>query len=504
MCRRNNLLWPLGLELVVARTCEKMIVIHLIYYLIFAVDLLTAFTIIFLERQNAAVTWAWLMVLLFIPIIGFLLYVFLGPHLGRIRVYKVKRHNRLLIEGLAAYQKARLETGQVVYKDPMTHHYRDLIYMNLVSSYGFFTQDNQMQVFTEGHQKFTALLNDIRNAKHHVHLEYYILRSDHLGKQLLDALVEKAKSGVTVRLLYDAVGSTWTRKSFFRPLVEAGGQVAAFFPSRIPFMNFRMNHRNHRKLAIIDGVYGYIGGFNIGDEYLGLNKRFGAWRDTHLRVEGSAVLEMQAMFYLDWNYAANAPMPIDANYFRVKDYTGDVGMQIISSGPNSEVEQIRNAYIKMIHAGKHHIYIQTPYFVPDESLLTALKTAALAGVDVRIMLPSKPDHRVVYWASRFYLGELLAVGVKCYLYKKGFLHAKTVVVDGHIASVGTANIDIRSFKLNFEANAMIYSTKAVAQLEQIFEEDLSYCEELTMERYRGRSRVEKIAESCARLVSPIL
>ncbi|GMA60505.1 cardiolipin synthase [Alicyclobacillus fastidiosus] len=481
-----------------------MVVIHLIYYLIFAVDVLTAIAIIFLERQSAAVTWAWLMVLLFIPILGFFMYLLLGPHFGRIRMYRVQRRNRLAIEGLREYQKGRLEAGQMVYTDPDARNYQGLIYMNLVSSYGFFTQDNEVEIFTEGHQKFESLLRAIEAAKDHIHLEYYILRNDRLGQRLLQALVAKARSGVTVRLLYDAVGSTWTKPSFFQPLIRAGGHVAAFFPSKIPYMNFRMNHRNHRKLAIIDGVYGYIGGFNIGDEYLGLDERFGEWRDTHLRVVGSCVLEMQAMFYLDWNFASKAKMPVSSRYFQIRDHEGDVGMQIVSSGPNSDAEQIRNAYIKMIHAGKDRIYIQSPYFVPDESLLTALKTAALSGVDVRIMLPSKPDHRVVYWASRFYLGELLSVGVKCYLYEKGFLHAKTIVVDGKIASVGTANIDIRSFKLNFEVNAMIYNTKMASRLMDIFEQDLQHCEELTMEQYRARPRLSKIAESCARLLSPIL
>ncbi|MFB5191866.1 cardiolipin synthase [Alicyclobacillus fastidiosus] len=481
-----------------------MIVIHLIYYLIFAVDLLTATVIIFLERQNAAVTWAWLMVLLFIPILGFFMYLLLGPHFGRIRMYRVQRRNRLAIEGLREYQKKRLEEGEIVYTDPDARNYQGLIYMNLVSSYGFFTQDNEVEIFTEGHQKFESLLRAIEAAEDHIHLEYYILRDDRLGQRLLNALVAKARSGVTVRLLYDAVGSAWTKPSFFQPLLRAGGYVATFFPSKIPYMNFRMNHRNHRKLAIIDGVYGYIGGFNIGDEYLGLDERFGEWRDTHLRVVGSCVLEMQAMFYLDWNFASKAKMPVSSRYFQIGDHHGDVGMQIVSSGPNSDAEQIRNAYIKMIHAGKDRIYIQTPYFVPDESLLTALKTAALSGVDVRIMLPSKPDHRVVYWASRFYLGELLTVGVKCYLYEKGFLHAKTVAVDGKIASVGTANIDIRSFKLNFEVNAMIYNTTTASRLMNIFEEDLQHCKELTMEEYRARPRLSKIAESCARLLSPIL
>jgi cardiolipin synthase len=352
--------------------------------------------------------------------------------------------------------------------------------------------------------KFEALLAAIREAVDHIHLEYYIIRADRLGQRLMDALVERAKAGVTVRLLYDTVGCAWTPRSFFRQLEDAGGEVAAFFPSRIPYVNFRMNNRNHRKVVIIDGKIAFIGGFNIGDEYLGEVERFGYWRDTHLRIEGSAVLELQAIFLIDWNSASTRPFEPDERYFALRRHSGSVGMQVVSSGPDSDWEQIRNTYIRMIYAAKRTVYIQTPYFIPDESLLTALKTAVLSGVDVHVMLPEKPDHRWVFWASRFYLGELLRIGVKCYLYRNGFLHAKTVVVDRAIASVGTANIDIRSFKLNFEVNAILYDQGIAGELARAFERDLAVCDVMTWDKYRRRSRMTKIAESCARLLSPIL
>lgn len=478
--------------------------LHLLYIIIFVVDLLTASTIIFVERRNVAVTWAWLVVLLFIPIGGFVLYLILGQHINRFRIYKMKKRTRRMVDILINRQKYRLSEGMFEYADPSAKRYENIILMNLATSYSYFTQDNELQIYTSGREKFDALLRDIRSATDHIHMEYYTIRDDNLGRELIRALADRARDGVEVRFLYDAVGSAWTRGSLFRPLLESGGQVASFFPSRIPYLNFRMNHRNHRKLVIVDGRIGYIGGFNIGDEYLGLVERFGHWRDTHMRVLGSAALEMQAVFLLDWNSAYVQPVPDEHRYFPIRQNDGKIGMQIVSSGPNSTWEQIRQAYLRMIYAGKQSIYIQTPYFIPDESLLTALKTAALGGVDVRIMLPSKPDHRFVYWASKFYLGELLEVGVKCYLYDKGFLHAKTVVVDENVASVGTANIDIRSFKLNFEVNALIYDTKTAAHLARIFEEDLVDCTELTIVAYRHRPRSSKIAESCARLLSPIL
>lgn len=478
--------------------------LHLLFLIIFVLDLLTAVIIIFVERQNAAVTWAWLVVLLFVPIGGFVLYLILGQHIYRFRIYQMKKRTHWVVGSLVKRQQDRMAQGDFEYHDPSAKRYKDIILMSLATSYAYYTQDNDVEIFVDGKTKFESLLEDIRTAKHHIHMEYYIIRDDKLGRTLMQALAERAKNGVEVRFLYDSVGSAWTRGILFRPLISAGGHTAVFFPSRIPYVNVRMNNRNHRKLAIIDGRVGYVGGFNIGDEYVDESPRFGHWRDTHLRVSGSAVMEMQALFLLDWNASSQKLIPDEFRYFPLSSVKGQIGMQIVSSGPNSTWEQIRNAYIRMIYSGERSVYIQTPYFIPDESLLTALKTAALGGIDVRIMLPSKPDHRVVYWASKFYLGELLDVGVKCYLYKNGFLHAKTVVVDKTIASVGTANIDIRSFKLNFEVNALIYDTQKAIELGEIFEADLLDCVELTADDYRRRPHINKIAESCARLLSPIL
>ncbi|MDP9727867.1 cardiolipin synthase [Alicyclobacillus tolerans] len=481
-----------------------MMLIHLLYIVTFSIDLVTAGVIIFLERRDAAVTWAWLMVLLFVPIGGFLLYLLLGKKLNGVKMYRIRRMQREFVNAIVEAQKTNLREGNIEFYDPFVQRYQDLIYMNLVSSYAVFTQDNRVEVFYDGQSKFISLLDTIRQAKHHIHLEYYIFRPDRLGRQLVSALIQKANEGVEVRVLYDAVGSKGLHMDFFGDLIHAGGYVARFFPSIFPFFNPRMNHRNHRKLAIIDGRVGYIGGFNIGDEYLGRDVRFGAWRDTHLKIEGTSVLEMQALFLMDWNFASKKRLRVTDDYFPLQPDTGDVGVQIVSSGPNSRSETIRNAYVKMIYLAKRQILIQSPYFIPDESLLTALKTAALSGVDVRIMLPDKPDHYLVYFASRFYLAELLEVGVKFYLYKNGFLHAKTVVIDSELASVGTANLDIRSFKLNFEVNAVLYDSRIACRLAELFYTDIEKSSELTRELYQKRPHAVRIAESCARLLSPIL
>lgn len=470
--------------------------------LIFAVNMLLAVAVIFLERRNVGATWAWLMVLFLLPGVGFVVYMLLGQNLSRRKIYKMTEENvKVYQEALA---KQREELQQLPFNDPEATAYRDLIHMNLASGKSLYTQDNTVQVYTEGKDKFAALEEAIRKAEHHIHLLYYIWRNDDLGRRLVRLLAEKAREGVYVRVLVDDVGSSALPRAFWRELREAGGKAAAFFPSRVPYLNMRVNYRNHRKLAIIDGKVGFIGGFNVGDEYLGLTERFGFWRDTHLQVWGSAVHQMQANFLLDWTLASDKQLLHDAAYFPEPEVTGAVGLQILASGPNNAEEQIRNAYIKMINSAKRNVLIQTPYFIPDESLFTALKIAALSGVDVRMMLPSKPDRKLVYWASISYLDELLEAGVTCHLYEKGFLHAKTIVVDGKVASVGTANVDIRSFKLNFEINALLFDSQKAEELERIFKEDLKHCRSLTLAAYKERPLSLRFKESCARLLSPIL
>lgn len=382
--------------------------------------------------------------------------------------------------------------------------YQDMIYMNLTTSRFPLSQDNQVEIFINGQDKFNALIQCIENAKDHIHLLYYKVRNDELGTRVIEALIKKAQEGVKVRFLYDAIGSSGLPGNFFTDLRKAGGEVSVFFPSKIPFVNLRINYRNHRKIAVIDGEIGFIGGFNIGKEYLSLNPNIGYWRDTHLKLTGSAVHSLQAHFFLDWNFSLGQSVSSEPKYYPATAMHSDVAVQIVSSGPNFNGDHIHNAFIKMIHSAKKNIYIQTPYFVPDDSLMSALKVAALSGIDVIIMTPTKPINKLVYWAAYSYLGELMASGVKCCFYDKGFLHAKTIVVDGKIASVGTCNFDIRSFKLNFEVNAFIYDTSTSQKLEQIFMDDLEHCREEIFSDYEKRSSFFKFMESISRLLSPIM
>lgn len=466
-------------------------------------NLIFALLIIFFERRNPSATWAWLMVLILIPGIGFILYLLLGQDLSRRKMFNLKTeedrfHKKLLIQG------KQLSEDTMEFYDKEMVKYKDMVYMHLTNSQSVFTQDNKVEIYTNGHDKFAALLNSIEKAQHHIHIIYYIIKNDKIGNKVINALTKKAAEGVEVRLLYDAMGCRSLPSHFFDKLKNAGGKVACFFPSLLPLINIRVNYRNHRKIVVVDGKEAFVGGFNIGDEYLGKNKRFGYWRDTHIKIIGSAVASLQQRFLLDWRYASQEKITFDKDYFPQVISDGKIGIQIVSSGPDSEWEQIKNGYLKMIQSAKKNIYIQTPYFIPDESILEALKIASLSGVDVRIMVPNKPDHPFVYWASLSYIGELLKTGVRSYTYDKGFIHSKVMTVDGNVSSVGTANMDVRSFKLNFEVNAFIYDNNISKSLEDIFEKDIHDCTEITKDLYAKRSLYIKFKESISRLLSPVL
>lgn len=468
-------------------------------------NIFLAIALIFLERRDATSTWAWLMVLFFIPLFGFFIYLMLGRRLREKHLFRWEGRNKIGIDKLIDYQITSIEDNTLEFRQSETEKHQDMIYLHLRNNDAVLTQDNDMQIFNDGRAKFEALIEDLEKAKDHIHLQYYIFRIDSLGKRIIDVLAEKAKQGVEVRVLFDDMGSRGVYKRHFQKLIRYGGKVEAFFPSILPLINTRLNYRNHRKIVVVDGRIGYVGGFNVGDEYLGINKKFGYWRDTHMRIEGSALHPIQTRFILDWNQAsADQDIEYSDRYFPVIPLKGDVSMQIVSSGPDSEWEQIKDGYLKMIFRAKKYIYIQTPYFIPDVSFLDALRIACLSGVDVRIMIPNKPDHIFVYWATYSNVGYLLKAGAKIYIYDNGFLHAKQIVIDDEVSTVGTANIDVRSFKLNFEVNAFIYDREKSHELAELFEQDLLLSRELTLDIYNNRSLTIRLKESIANLISPIL
>ena len=377
--------------------------------------------------------------------------------------------------------------------------------MNLVRTNAPLSIASDVRIFNDGARKFDALFEDIRQAKDHIHLQYYILTNDDLGKRLMELLTAKAKQGVKVRFLYDDLGSRSLPKSFFHEFGASGGQTAAFLPGVLSNINLRLNHRNHRKLVVVDGSIGYIGGFNVGDEYVGKKSEFGYWRDTHLRVEGPIVHSLQNRFFIDWNQAAKKhPMKFAENYFPELDNKTGIAMQIVASGPLETREDIKNGYLKMIHHARDSIYLQTPYFIPDSSIIDALRTAALGGVDVQIMIPDKADHIFVHSATLSFVRELLQDGVKLYNYENGFLHAKALIIDEKAYAVGSANMDIRSFSLNFELNAIVYDAASAKEMADIFFRDKKLSAELTEETFKDQSWKKKVRQNIAKLVSPIL
>ena len=481
------------------------VILNIVLISAFILNLIFAFTIIFMERRTAGSIWAWLLILLLIPLLGFIVYLLFGRQIQRKHIFKIDENDKIGIEMIVNEQLEALKNDDFSKGNHQIVKFKDMVQMLLYNNAAFLTTDNEVTIYTDGRQKFDALLHDIHQAKDYIHIQYYIFKNDNLGKSILTALEQKLTEGVEVKMLYDDMGSRTLSLKDFKSFRKNGGHVEAFFPSKLPLINLRMNNRNHRKIVIIDGHIGYVGGFNVGDEYLGLKKKFGYWRDTHLRIVGDAVNALQLRFMLDWNSQSTRDnLQYEERYFPDVDSGGTIGVQIASSGPDEEWEQIKYGYLKMIASAKESIYIQSPYFIPDQAFLDAVKIAALGGVNVNIMIPNKPDHPFVYWATYNNVASLLEAGVNIYLYDNGFLHSKCIVIDDEIASVGTTNMDHRSFTLNFEINAFIYDIQVAHQLRAAFENDLHVSYRLTQELYDQRSLWIKFKEGIARLLSPIL
>jgi len=466
----------------------------LLFQVLFIINMFFAVTIILFDRKTPGVTWAWLMIVLFIPFLGFIIYFVFGFDGKKYKEFVNKsKYDEQILE---KYSKLKLDEFYA-----SSELEKNIVKLNFASSHSKLSTNNEILIYHEGQDKFDNLIKDINNAKDYIHMQYYILRNDDLGRRIINILAKKASENVEVKLLLDGMTSKFIAKRILAPLISSGGKVEMFMSPHFVKINFR----NHRKICVIDGNIGYIGGFNIGNEYLGKIKKFGHWRDCHIRIRGNAVKDLELRFIMDWNYSSpNFKIDVSKFYFP-KINTNDFShMQIISSGPDTKWSSIQYLYIKMISEATKSIYIQTPYFIPDDSIFEMLRIASLSGIDVRIMIPAYPDHPFVYWAALSYLGELIESNVKCYKYERGFVHSKLVIVDGKMASVGTANMDIRSLKLNFEINALIYDEKQVEILESQFIEDISDSSIMDYEWYHGLSTTNKIKESLCRLISPLL
>ena len=467
--------------------------------LLMLVNMISVFSLIFIERKDPTTTWAWLLILLLIPGVGFIVYLLLGQNLSRQKIFREKK----IIDKTRA---AGLEEMQEIHgiKMELQDEYSDLILMNYNQCGSIYTTGNEVKTYISGEKKFHDLIKDIRSAKSFIHIEYYIFRFDDLGKAIIDELKSKVDEDVEVRLLVDGMGSKNLKQKEIRYIKSLGIKFSIFFPGAFPRINTRINYRNHRKIVIIDGEIGYVGGFNVGNEYVNRGHQFKFWRDTHLKVKGQAVNELNKRFILDWDYASNENFDNIIKYFpKPKEY-GRVGMQIVSSGPDHMDEYIKIAYMKIINNARKYVYIQTPYLVPDEPILEALRISALSGVDVRIIVPDKPDHFFMEWVLSANIANLIDYGVKIYRYNNGFIHSKTIVSDDIVSSIGTANMDNRSFRLNFEVNAFIYDGVVAKEQSKIFLNDQKFSTFVTKEAYEKRSRVLRIKESLIKLVSPIL
>lgn len=470
---------------------------------------------IFLENRDPSKTIAWFLVFLVFPIVGFFIYLIFGQNIKKKKIFKTHKlyeeiketqvyKNINEFENLIQIQKEALKEEFIFYDKDLQLKKR-IMSLLLRAGRSAFIINNKLELFYDGKSKFDSLKEDLINAKEHINLEYFIIKDSKIAQELKDILIKKSNQGLKIRILYDDVGCwrMWFKPSLIKELVKNGIEVHAFIPVMFPFLSRKINYRNHRKIVVIDGKIGYVGGFNIGDEYLGESKKFGFWRDTHLRIEGESVYMLQITFLLDWYFSTKEQI-FEREFFPKIKYCGNTLMQIVASGPDSDFEAIHQAYFSAITQAKKRIHIQTPYFIPDEGILMALKNAALSGVDVKIIFPSIPDHKIVYYASLSYFRDLLEVGAKVYLYKKGFIHAKVVIVDSEVASVGTSNMDLRSFMLNFEINSFIYDQNIIENLENQFEQDLKDSKLLGEKEYKNRPIVQKIQESFSRLFSPIL
>ena len=470
---------------------------------IYIINFILVVDLIFRGKRNIDNTLTWIVILVLVPPVGFILYAMFGRSIAKKNMFRVKEKEDKVIKDKILESYVEIESNL----DPYLDENKDIIYTLANSNNAHFTADNDVDIYPESNMFFNSLLEELKKAEEYINIQFYIFKDDRIGKEIIEILKEKAQSGVEVRLLYDAVGGRNLSRKAVKEMKEAGVQVANFFPSFLNIINFNINFRNHRKIVVIDGKVGFVGGFNVGDEYLGRDPKFGEWRDTHIRLTGSCVIDLSMRFLLDWRYTTKENLDL-AKYFTKKreKSTGNVGIQIVSSGPDiTELDEIKYGYMKMIQKARDYVYIQSPYLILDKTLMETLKVACLSGVDVRIMIPSKPDHPFVYWASYSYAGELLNYGAKIYTYGgDAFLHAKTIVYDDSVASIGTANMDIRSFELNFEVNAFIYSEEKAREQRMIFERDIENSREITKEIYESRSTYIKIKESISRLLSPVL
>ena len=474
-----------------------MVNFHWIYLLLYAVIMIPAIITVLMDNRQPAKTMAWILVLSFMPFIGIIFYIFFGQNTRKER----------LISDRSMDQLTKRSMLEFVEQENLHLPANNKPLMNLFTNqnWAFPFKDNEVDIYTDGYDLFLTLLYNIGQAKDHIHLDTYIIEDDPLGYLIADALIDKAQQGVEVRLIYDDVGCWKVKDEFFERMRNAGIDVHAFMPVRFPAFTSKVNYRNHRKLCVIDGNVGFIGGMNIALRYVrGTGKQ--PWRDTHLRVRGGGVYALQRAFLVDWYFVDRTLVTNRKYYPAVADnICNNCLVQIVTSSPITPWPDIMQGYVRILLQAQHYVYMETPYFLPTEPVLFAMRTAALSGVDVRLMVPRHADAKLVEWASRSYLMEAIEAGVKVYLYMGGFNHSKLLVSDDNLCTVGSTNVDFRSFENNFEANAFFYDEEMAHRIKEIYlkdegrsilVDDVSY--------FVKRPFLKRLFESVVRLLSPLL
>ena len=473
-----------------------MIYIHWIVLVAYTVIAIVAMITVLLEHRQPAKTIAWVLVLSFLPLVGIVLYFFFGRRTRKNRHIWEKSLNQLTKRSMIEFaEQKQLE---------LPEEHKELIQLFVNQNFALPFKNNETDVYVSGYEFFPALLAEISKATHHIHIVSYIIDDDPLGRLLRDALIDKARKGVEVRLLFDDVGSWKTPNRFFEQMREEGIEVHPFMPVRFPAFTGKVNYRNHRKIIVIDGKVGFIGGMNLAQRYVKGHKGI-MWRDTHVKISGAAVYGLQRAFLIDW-FHADRTLITDRKYYPDTTITPNNNLiQIVTSSPTNVWEELEQGYIKILLSAKRYVYMETPYFLPTEPIFFAMRTAALSGVDVRLMVSLKTDSKLVQMASRSYLTQTIQAGVKVLCYEEGFNHTKLLVADDNVATIGSANIDFRSFENNFEANAFFYDNSMAQRIKDIFLTDETKCVPLEkIKEINHKSFIYRLWESVVRLLSPLL
>ncbi len=457
------------------------------------------------ENRTPQATLAWMLVFIFLPGIGVLAYLFFGrdgkafSKQSELLRQDLRANALPLLEPILSRQDAELDR-----LERETPNRRKLAVLVRRNSHSALTRRNRVEIQQNATRFYPSLIEAIKAARHSIHLQYFIWAVDPFTERLKQILIEKARAGIEVRLLYDPIGSqAHVGRQYVREMQAAGIRMA---PTSAPYDLHTISYRNHRKITVIDGAIGYTGGMNIGQEHLDGGAGFDFWRDTQVRLTGESAAVLQAVFMVDWYNAVRENLFYPA-YFPAgaTDAAGDVPVQILTSGPDSQWAAIRQLYSSMIVSAERHVYLQSPFFIPDATLAEALRTAALSGIDVKLMVSAHPSgNRLPDWAGNTFIEDIVKAGVRVYLYEKGYLHAKTVSIDSEVCSIGSANIDIRSFSINYELNAVFYSEQIARELEGDFHRDLASCTEFDPAVYRNRGTLPRFRDSVARLLSPLL